>query len=98
MIASPSQEFNDVISSRSRAGKAKIGDYAFFKGDVVDALGFVNRFRKDYFNIEEPYQLHLPTENVVKEEEFQTVEEDEDSMDDFLFKERVEQPDDSDGF
>src|SRR5690606_15217230 len=47
MIASPSQEFNDVISSRSRAGKAKIGDYAFFKGDVVDALGFVNRFRTD---------------------------------------------------
>lgn len=99
LIASSNQDFNDMISSRSKAGKAKIGEYAFYKGEIVDALSFVNRFRKDYFNIEEPYQLHLPSENVVTEEEgFETVEEVEESEDDFLFREKVEQKDDSDGF
>lgn len=98
LIASSNQDFNDVINSKSKAGKAKIGAYAFYKGDIMDALNFVNRFRMDYFNIAEPYQLHLPSENVVTEEEYKTVEEVEDGDDDFLFREKVEQKDDSDGF
>ena len=99
LIASPNREFNDIISSKSKAGKAGIGEYAFYKGEIVDALTFVNRFRKDYFDIDEPYQLNLPSENVIAEDEtFDTVEEVEEDQDDFLFKEKVEEPTDSDGF
>ena len=101
LIASPYEDFNNVINSKSKAGKAGIGEYAFYKGTIADALTFVNRFRKDYYNIEEPYQLNVPSENVTAEdEEFKTVEEVDDADDDFLFKEKVEEPakDDSNGF
>src|SRR5690606_4074598 len=99
LIASPHDDFNEIISSKSKVSKAGIGEYAFYSGTVADALTFVNRFRKDYYNIEEPYQLNIPSENVVSEtEDFNTIEEVEDEEDDFLFKEKVEEPDDSGGF
>lgn len=99
MIASPYEEFNEIINSKSKASKAGIGEFAFYKGTIADALSFVNRFRKDYYDIDEPYQLNLPSENVVVEsEEFNTVEEVEEEEDDFLFKEKVEEVDDSGGF
>ncbi len=100
LITSGHDDFNEIIGSKSKVAKAGIGEYAFYSGNVSDALSFVNRFRRDYYNIEEPYQLNVPSENVVSEtDDFNTIEEVEEAEDDFLFREKVEdQPDDSGGF
>lgn len=105
LIASSNEEFNTIISGKSKADKANIGEFAFFRGDIVDATKFINRFRKDYYDIDEPYKLNLPSENVVAEEnEFKTIQETDEDEDAFIFDKRATQEDkkneddDADGF
>jgi hypothetical protein len=57
LIHSSNQEFNNVISKKTNAGKAKIGEVAFIPGTEEETLSFINRFRKQYFEIEVPYSL-----------------------------------------
>jgi hypothetical protein len=57
LIHSSNQAFNNVISKKTNAGKAKIGEVAFIPGTEEETLSFINRFRKQYFEIEVPYSL-----------------------------------------
>ena len=71
-----------MISGKSNAAKAKVGELVYNTTDLTATLDFINRFRKDYFDIDEPYELDIPMdieEDPTKEdEEFETiVEEDE---------------------
>ena len=47
-----------MISKRSNAGKAKIGEVAFIPGSEEETLSFINRFRKQYLAIDVPYSLY----------------------------------------
>lgn len=68
LVHSSNKEFNDIISKRSTAGKAKIGEVAFIPGSEEETLTFINRFRKQYLGIDVPYSLYEspePTESTL---------------------------------
>lgn len=58
LIHSANKDFNAMISKRSNAGKAKIGEVAFIPGSEEETLSFINRFRKQYLGIDVPYSLY----------------------------------------
>ncbi|HPM28732.1 MAG TPA: hypothetical protein PLJ60_00230 [Chryseolinea sp.] len=58
LIQSSNSEFNSVISKKTNAGKAKIGEVAFLPGSDDETLAFINRFRKTYYGIDVPYDLN----------------------------------------
>lgn len=55
---SSNADYNNFVTTKSNAGKAKIGEFVFIPGDESEILNFVNKFRKDYLNITEPYKLN----------------------------------------
>jgi hypothetical protein len=57
MVHSSNGEFNDFIGKKTNAGKAKVGEIAFIPGSDDETLAFINRFRKQYYGIEVPYEL-----------------------------------------
>jgi hypothetical protein len=69
LIFSSNQDFNSIISKKSNAGKAKVGEIAFVPGSEDETLAFVNRFRKDYYGIDVPYSLSEGTSAVEKKTE-----------------------------
>ncbi len=50
-------EVNGIISKKTNAGKAKIGEVAFIPGTDEEVLAFINRFRLQYYGIDFPYSL-----------------------------------------
>ncbi len=58
LVYSSNKDFNSIISKKSNAGKAKIGEVAFIPGSEEETLAFINRFRKQYLKIEVPYSLY----------------------------------------
>lgn len=58
LIHSSNEDFNSIISKRSNAGKAKIGEVAFVPGSEEETLSFINRFRKNYLGLDVPYSLY----------------------------------------
>jgi hypothetical protein len=57
LVQSSNSEFNDIISKKTNSGKAKIGEVAFIPGSDDETLSFINRFRRDYYEIDVPYDL-----------------------------------------
>jgi hypothetical protein len=57
MVHSSNSDFNSVISKKTNAGKAKIGEVAFIPGSDDETLSFINRFRSDYYGIQVPYSF-----------------------------------------
>ena len=57
MLFSSNNNFNNYISSKSNASKAKAGELSFYPGSKIEVLDFINRFRKDYYEIEDFYEL-----------------------------------------
>ncbi len=80
-IYSSNKDFNDAINKKSNLSKAKMGDFAFGTSDISEALGFVNRFRKMYFDIDTPYELGMPTDISTEADDFQTISDDDDDDD-----------------
>lgn len=58
LVYSSRDDFNNIISKRSNAGKAKIGEVAFIPGSEEETVSFINRFRKQYLGIDVPYSLY----------------------------------------
>lgn len=83
LIFSSNNAFNGVISKKSNGAKAKIGELVFAPADRAETLNFINRFRLQYYGIEDPYDLASDIEE----------EEGDESEDGFGGKE-----DDDDGF
>jgi hypothetical protein len=50
-------EFNTIVSRKTNSGKAKLGEMVFIPGSEEETLAFINRFRKEYYDIEVPYNL-----------------------------------------
>lgn len=57
LVQSSNADFNTIISKKSNAGKAKVGEVAFVPGTDDETLAFINRFRKNYYGIDIPYSL-----------------------------------------
>jgi hypothetical protein len=77
LIHSSNEDMNTVVSKKTNAGKAKIGEVAFIPGSDDETLAFINRFRKDYYGIEVPYSLSEGSQAVEKKtEEKKKVEDD----------------------
>src|SRR5690606_33274021 len=64
LVHSSDEDFNAIITKRSNASKAKIGEVAFVPGSDDETLAFINRFRLEYYGIEVPYDLSEGTERV----------------------------------
>lgn len=58
LVHSSNSEFNDIITKKTNGGKAKIGEVAFIPGSDDETLTFINRFRRDYYEIDVPYDLN----------------------------------------
>lgn len=62
MIQSSNQAFNDLVAKKTNAAKAKLGELVFIPGSEEETLEFINRFRKQYYGIEAPYDLAAASE------------------------------------
>jgi len=58
LVYSSNEKFNKIISKKTTAGKAKIGEVAYIPGSEEETLAFINRFRKQYLGIDVPYSLY----------------------------------------
>ncbi|HEY3430668.1 MAG TPA: hypothetical protein VGK39_08335, partial [Cyclobacteriaceae bacterium] len=68
LIQSSNPAFNAIVSKKTNSGKAKVGEMVFIPGSDEETLAFINRFRKDYYEIEVPYDLSSGTTGKKKEE------------------------------
>jgi len=88
---SSNNEFNEIVADKSNAHRAGFGEYYMAKGEFSNAIEFVERFRKEYYGIDEPFDLQYTpsaiddpfsdvpdTSDIIPEEITQEEEEDED--------------------
>lgn len=61
MIQSSNSAFNSVVSKKTNASKAKLGELVFIPGSDEETLSFINRFRANYLGLESPYDLSAGT-------------------------------------
>lgn len=59
---SSNSEANELIDKKSKAGKAKFGEFVFLTGDKLEVTNFVEDYRKRYFDIDAPYYLEMANE------------------------------------
>lgn len=76
LMHSSNQAFNSIISKKTNSGKAKVGELIFVPGSDDETLGFINRFRRDYYGIEVPYSLSAGSTGAKKKEEEKKEEDD----------------------
>jgi len=77
MVHSSNQAFNDLISKKTNASKAKVGELVFIPGSDDETLSFVNRFRLNYYGLEAPYDLSGGTSAAKKKEKKEEKKEDD---------------------
>ncbi len=74
---SSNELFNAEINKNSKVFKAGIGQYAFASTEMEFMLEFVDRFRKDYMDIDEPYEINTFAQEEVLDEDFTTFEQED---------------------
>lgn len=67
LIYSSNNNFNTVVSKKSNGSKAKLGELIFAPASRAEVLDFINRFRLDYYGIDDMYQLDSDVENVTED-------------------------------
>lgn len=80
MIQSSNLSFNDLISKKTNAAKAKVGELIFIPGSDEEVLAFINRFRQNYYGIEAPYELSSGTSATKKKEKKKDAKEEDDGF------------------
>lgn len=78
MMYSSNTAFNDAVGEASNFGKARPEELVLVLGDETETLTFINNFRETYFGITEPYDLVSPQDINLEDEEFETIQEDDD--------------------
>jgi hypothetical protein len=61
MIHSSNPAVNDLMNKKTNASKAKVGELVYIPGSDDETLAFINRFRKEYLEIDSPYDLSATT-------------------------------------
>jgi len=65
LIYSSNNNFNSLISKKSNGSKAKLGELIFAPASRAEVLNFINRFRLQYYGIDEIYELDSQVEDAV---------------------------------
>jgi hypothetical protein len=78
LVFSSNKAMNELIASKSNYGNSKPGELVLILGDENETLKFLNEFQQVYFGVEEPYNLVYPDDITLDDENFDTIEEDED--------------------
>jgi hypothetical protein len=68
LMYSSSNDFNTIVSKKTNSGKAKLGEMVFIPGSEEETLAFINRFRREYYEIEVPYNLSSGSSKKKEEE------------------------------
>jgi len=64
VTTSSNQEYNEIIANKTTVEKAGFGEYYVVDGKFKDAIDFVEGFRKQYYGIEEPFDLqYVPSKD-----------------------------------
>ncbi len=50
---------NDMIDKKSKATKAKVGEFVFLTGDKLEVTDFIENYRRKYYDIDAPYYLEM---------------------------------------
>lgn len=82
LLYSSNDTFNEYITKKSNAGKAKIDELTFLPGTEAEVLDFINRFRFEYYGLNDPYVLDAAADLKDKTEEDTTEEEEDDGFED----------------
>ncbi len=53
---------NDIIDKKSKATKAKVGEFVFLTGDKLEVTDFIENYRRTYYDIDAPYFLEMGSE------------------------------------
>ena len=72
---SSNAQFNSEIQKNSKVFKSGIGEYAFASTDMEYMLEFIDRFRKEYMDITEPYEINTFAQEEILEEDFTSFEQ-----------------------
>jgi hypothetical protein len=56
---SSNKEANELINKKSKAAKAKFGEFVFLTGDIDETIKFVEDYRRRYYDIDAPYYLEM---------------------------------------
>ncbi len=54
------EDYNTAIRTKSKASKAKPGEYVVLESDIAETKNYVNRFRKEYLQLDTPYDFNEP--------------------------------------
>ncbi len=68
MVQSSNPLINDLISKKTNASKAKVGELVFIPGSDDETLAWVNKFRLTYYGLEAPYDLASGTSAAKKKD------------------------------
>lgn len=85
LIYSSNSAINNLVSKKSNGSKAKIGELVFAPADRAETLNFINRFRLQYYGIDDIYELDSEVEEEVLDESedgFGGKEDDDDGFED----------------
>lgn len=87
LIHSSNKIFNDFINKKSNAGKAKFDELKYIPGTNAEVLDFINRFRSQYYGINDSYVLDAASNVVEKQMDEKTpTEEQNDGIQDDGFE------------
>ncbi len=80
LMLSSNQAFNTAVSASSTLEKAGLGAFATGLGEESETMQFINDFRKNYYNITQPFKLQFATDPAFGADSFDTIEKDKDGF------------------
>ena len=86
LMLSSNENFNNAILDKTKSGKTKAGDLIYQLAEANEVLTFINNFRLNHQGITEPYDLALPGDiNLDEDESFDTIKKEKEDDDGFGF-------------
>ena len=74
-LYSSNELFNDEVVKTSNIAKAGFGQFVMGLGEESETMKFINEFRKNYYNLDDPYNLEFPQDVILENtESFETIE------------------------
>ena len=95
-LYSSNELFNDEVVKTSNIAKAGFGQFVVGLGEESETMKFINEFRKNYYNLDDPYNLEFPEDVILESSEsFETIEKVEEKE---KQPEYTEEEEEDDGF
>lgn len=82
-LLSSNGDFNNAVIDKSNSSKSKVGDLIYLNAEVNEVLEFINAFRLNHLGITEPYDLQVPGDvGLDDDENFDTIQKEVEEDDD----------------